>query len=198
MELALAERATVLSNGLSVREVRKRTNSGQQVAILSTNRILPSEQLASAMFARWSQENFYKYMRQHYGLDRLAEYAVGPVPDTVLVVNPAWRKLDAEIRARAAQQQRCAAQFTALSLQEPVDPAHVTRYQVRQAELQERMEGLQQELGKLKAERKQTPRRLPVKDLPEQDRFQRLLPERKHFLDTIKMISYRARPPWLP
>jgi hypothetical protein len=190
--LALAERATVLSNGLSVREVRKRTESGRQVAILSTNRILTSEQVASAMFARWSQENFYRYMRQHYGLDRLAEYAVGPVPDTVLVVNPAWRKLDAEIRARAAQQQRCAAQFTALSLQEPLDPAHVTRYQARKAELQERLEGLQQELGKLKAERKQTPRRLPVKDLPEQDRFQRLLPERKHFLDTIKMISYRA------
>lgn len=192
IELALAERATVLSNGLSIREVRKRTASGQQVAILSTNRILPSEQLASAMFARWSQENFYKYMRQHYGLDRLAEYAVGPVPDTVLVVNPAWRKLDAEIRARAAQQQRWAAQFTALTLQEPVDSAHVTRYQARKAELQERLEGLQQEWGKLKAQRQQTPRRLPIKDLPEPDRFQRLLPERKHFLDTIKMISYRA------
>jgi hypothetical protein len=28
--------------------------------------------------------------------------------------------------------------------------------------------------------------------LPEADRFSRLLPERKHFIDTIKMISYRA------
>jgi hypothetical protein len=33
---------------------------------------------------------------------------------------------------------------------------------------------------------------IPVKDLPEKDRFTRLLPERKHFIDTIKMISYRA------
>jgi len=196
IELALAERVTVLSNGLAVREVRKRTGPsgqpGHQVAILSTNRILPQEQVASAMFARWSQENFYKYMRQNYGLDHLVEYAVGPVPDTVMVVNPAWRKLDAEIRALAAQHQRCAAEFTALSLKEPVEPSPVTRYQARKAELQERMESLQQELTKRKAERKHTPRRLPVKDLPEADRFQRLLPERKHFLDTIKMISYRA------
>ena len=29
-------------------------------------------------------------------------------------------------------------------------------------------------------------------DLPEADRFNRLLPERKHFIDTITMISYRA------
>jgi len=28
--------------------------------------------LAVSMFARWAQENFYKYMREHYSLDRLA------------------------------------------------------------------------------------------------------------------------------
>jgi len=31
-----------------------------------------------------------------------------------------------------------------------------------------------------------------VKSLPEQDRFTRLRTERKHFVDTIKMIGYRA------
>jgi len=38
--------------------------------------------VAAAMFARWCQENFFRYMRQHYNLDRLAEYGVEPVPDT--------------------------------------------------------------------------------------------------------------------
>ena len=33
---------------------------------------------------------------------------------------------------------------------------------------------------------------IPVKSLPEEDRFTRLRTERKHFVDTIKMISYRA------
>jgi hypothetical protein len=32
----------------------------------------------------------------------------------------------------------------------------------------------------------------PVKSLPEEDRFTRLSTERKHFVDTIKMIAYRA------
>jgi REP element-mobilizing transposase RayT len=27
--------------------------------------------VAAAMFARWCQENFFRYMRQHYNLDRL-------------------------------------------------------------------------------------------------------------------------------
>ena len=30
------------------------------------------------MFARWSQENFFRYMREHYSLDRLIEY--DPIP----------------------------------------------------------------------------------------------------------------------
>jgi hypothetical protein len=36
------------------------------------------------------------------------------------------------------------------------------------------------------------PKRIAIKDLPEDERFQRLLPERKHLVDTIKMIAYRA------
>jgi hypothetical protein len=31
------------------------------------------------MFARWNQENFFKYMREHYGLDRLVEHGISPV-----------------------------------------------------------------------------------------------------------------------
>ena len=32
----------------------------------------------------------------------------------------------------------------------------------------------------------------PVKSLPEEDRFTRLRTERKHFIDTLRMIAYRA------
>ena len=46
--------------------------------------------------------------------------------------------------------------------------------------------------SRLKAQRKQTPRHIAVKDLPESDRFSRLLTERKHFIDTIILIAYRA------
>lgn len=41
-------------------------------------------------------------------------------------------------------------------------------------------------------ERKATPRKLTLKELPEKDRFGQLCPESKHFIDTIKMIAYRA------
>ena len=47
-------------------------------------------------------------------------------------------------------------------------------------------------LEELKSKRKQTPPHIPFMDLPEGSRFERLRPERKQFIDTVKMISYRA------
>lgn len=190
--LRLAERATKLSNGLEVREVRKLSESGQQVPILSTNRVLSSERLAVVMFARWTQENFYRYMREHFGLDALIEYGTTPVPETVSVVNPAWRKLDAAIRGDTAQLQRSLAQFGSLSLPGALEPAEVARYETAKAALQEKIEGLRKKLEEGKAKRKETPPHILFKELPEDCRFERLRPERKQFIDTIKMISYRA------
>jgi len=58
--------------------------------------------------------------------------------------------------------------------------------------LQEDIAGLEQELGELKDRRKDIPSHLSFKDLPEDQRFERLAVQSKHFIDTIKMIAYRA------
>ena len=71
--LELAERGVRLSNGLWVREVHHRDVRGHQSAILSTDYRSDLTRVAAAMFARWCQENFFKYMQQHYGIDRLVE-----------------------------------------------------------------------------------------------------------------------------
>ena len=192
VEMKLAERATSLSKQLQVREIRKLSQGGHQVAIVSTHRTMERGPLAAAMFARWSQENFFKYMRENYGLDRLAENAVGPVPDAVSVVHPERRKLDSSIRALTAEQDRCNAKFGSLNVEGPMEAATMARYLNQKSELLQRREEIKLDLDKLKAERKLTPKRIAIKDLPEGERFERLLPERKHLVDTIKMIAYRA------
>ena len=99
--MKLAERGAQLSNHLWVREIRKLTDSGHQTSILTTNFQAPMTTLAVSLFARWSQENFFRYMREHYSLDRLIEYGTEPIPDAISVVNPPWRKLDSQIRSQA-------------------------------------------------------------------------------------------------
>ena len=189
--MKLAARGTMLPNRLWVREVRKLSEGGHQTSILSTNYQADYTLLAVSMFARWSQENFYKYMRQHYGLDRLAEYGTEPVPDPIQAVNPAWRKFDAQIRAQSEKRRRQLALFGALDLAGLAEK-EVDGYQQKKGRLQEAIEELDRQIQQLKAQRKQTAHHIAVKDLPESDRFSRLLTERKHFIDTIKLIAYRA------
>ena len=190
--MQLAERGTRLSNQLWVREVRKLSEGGHQTSILSTNYQAGYAVLAASMFARWSQENFFKYMRQHYSLDRLAEYGTEPVPDPITTVNPAWRKFDSQIRSLGEKRKRQLALFGALDLQPAPADSEVARYQIKKAQLQEQIENLLADIVQLKLQRKQTAHHIPVKDLPESDRFSRLLTERKHFIDTIKLLAYRA------
>ncbi len=192
VSMKLAERGAQLSNKLWLREIRKLTDSGHQTSILTTNFQSPMTTLAVSLFARWSQENFFRYMREHYSLDRLVEYGTEPVPDAIQVVNPAWRKLDSQIRSKTGQRHRLTAQFGALALSEDPTESEFHGYQQRKAQLQEQIQHLDLEIETCKQQRKQTEHHIPVKSLPEEDRFTRLRTERKHFVDTIKMIAYRA------
>jgi hypothetical protein len=190
--MQLAERGSQLSNHLWLREIRKLTDSGHQTSILTTNFRAPMTTLAVSLFARWSQENFFRYMREHYGLDHLIEYGTEPIPDAISVVNPAWRKLDGQIRSQAGRRHRMAAQFGALTLSEDPTGSQVQGFQQRKGHLQEEIQVLDLEIDNLKQLRKKTEHHIPVKSLPEADRFTRLRTERKHFIDTLKMIAYRA------
>ena len=148
--------------------------------------------LAVSLFARWSQETFFRYMREHYGLDRLIEYGTEAVPDAICVVNPAWRTLDSQIRAKTGQRHRRAAEFGALAWSEDPSEAQMAGFQQRKGQLREEIQALDRELGNLKQERRKTAHHAAVNSLPEPDRFTRLRTERKHFIDTLKMIAYRA------
>ena len=85
----LAEKPTVLRNGLTVRQIRRRLANGRQVPVITTHPQLPLDQVASARFSRWSQENFFKYLREQFNLDSLPTHDLAPIDPDAQVVNPA-------------------------------------------------------------------------------------------------------------
>ncbi len=192
VEVWLAERGTRLSNGMWVREVREREASGHQVSMVATDYRRELGGVAVVLFARWCQENFFAYMGKHYGLDRLIEYGTEPLPDTTKVVNPAWRQKDQAVRRTQGQLVRTQAQFGALNLPADADAKTAAEYEQRKGALLEQIQQQTQTLATLKTERKAQPRHKLLKDLPEQERFAQLRTAKKHFVDTIKLIAYRA------
>ena len=163
VKLPMAERGTCLSNGLWVREVRHRDERGHQTPLLATDYLSILDTLAAAAFARWCQENFFKYMQEHYSLDRLVEYGVEPLPETTRLVNPAWRQLDGQIRRERGLLGREQAQFGALSVQEEPSAEELSAYERKKGELLQSLQKRQEELEKLKASRKENPKHVLFK-----------------------------------
>ena len=192
VSMDLAERGTRLGEVLWVREIRKRSAKGHQTSVLSLDYRSEPARLAPAMFARWCQENFFKYMREQLNLDRLTDYGTMPLPATFQVVNPEYRRLDGLVHSLAAQLSRKHAEFGAHLLEDDIEPAEVEAYERKKAALQAEVGALARQVAHSKAQRRATEHYIDVEDLPDKDQFRPLQPHSKHFVDTIKMIAYRA------
>ncbi len=192
VEMALAERGVCLSNKLWVREVRELNDDGSQSSIVTTHRKLDLTRVAAGIKARWSQENYLKYMREHFGLDKLIEHGTTPLPETTVVINPAYRRLDQQVRRERGMLTRLRAQFGAHALPAQPTPEQIQAFEIQGGKLREKIQTQEATMRALITERKGKPRKVTLKELPQDERFAQLCPESKHFIDTIKMIAYRA------
>ena len=195
--MKLAERGRMIGNGkdkLWVREIRKLTKSGHQTSIISSAYSLCNMLLAVLMFARWCQENFFNYMMQHYAIDLLSDYSKEKVPDTETVVSPEWRTLGRKINSLNSKLNARKSRFADLTLN-PRTTDNLKKYkewEKTKVELAEEIKILESEMNNFKKERKTTEKHIKVSELPENESFKALASSKKHLVDTIKMIAYRA------
>lgn len=192
VEMALAERGTRLGKKLWVREIRKLTESGHQTSVIATHYHMNFRVIAASMFARWSQENFFRYMRQHYNIDALADYSLDVIPDTTRVVNPGYRQLDSDLRRVNGKLNRRLAEFGSLNLETDISPQKVDTFEQKKAGILDDIELYQKEVEALKVKRGETSKHITISELPEEARFSKLGTQTKHLIDTLKMVAYRA------
>jgi len=196
VKMRLCEMGSLVGSAKKVwmREVRKLTDSGHQTSVISTAYDLNLTRISGRMFSRWCQENFFRYMMQHFDIDRIVEYGDIGFPDTEEVVNPAWRELNKRRTSVVNKLRYRRAKFAEMTLH-PVtgeDPKKYDKWVGKKAELLEEIENLEHQSAEMLAELKNTPKHTTWKELGEEDRFNRLLPGRKRLTDTVKMIAYRA------
>jgi transposase-like protein len=186
--MKLATRQTKLAAGkasMAVTEVRRLTPTGHQTAVITTAQRLDPTLIASRMFARWCQENYFAYMMEHFDIDGLIQYGAQSLPGTLRIVNPAWRELNTAVRKTRYRERQLQAEVAKSSLDDGADI-------LKKAESVEAMQAVQEELTQLRLKRKATPKKVTIDSLPEDQRPTELLPLGKMFCDTVKMIAYRA------
>jgi len=194
--MKLAERGTRIGSRKAervwVKEVRKLTKSGHQTSVISSAYSLSARKIATFMFSRWSQENFFRYMKQHYDMDSLTSYKLAEFPGTKKVINPQWKHLDKKIRSQNGKLAWKKAELGDIEINYQEDSSEIEKYMREKGELLGVIDQMSLEIEGLKEERKKHAKHIELSQLPEQHQIKMLDPKKKMFVDTIKMIAYRS------
>lgn len=191
-QMKLAEKTVELDNVL-MREIRRLSKNDHQTSVITTNKKLSILMVAIHMFSRWTQENFFKYLRQDYDFDRLLQYAVDQLDNDFVVVNPEYnnvsyrlKKIREKINRRMAALYKCEEE----NVKDNLDNA--AKNLKKQAKLREELNLLQKQESEQIENRAEVPYKIKIKDMPEHIRYNKLNIESKRFQNIIKMICYRA------
>ena len=189
----LAEKTVRLRPGFTMREVRRlRADGKRQTAVLTTCWKLPTLEVAWRMFERWRQENFFRYMREHFALDALASRRVEPVDPARQIPNPKRAKLEKRLGSMRLELEKLQTEYGARVFGNDESRRPTVRgFKIANSQLGAQIRGLRERCERLKKRISGLPKRVSVGKAEGQP-IVKLDPETKHLADTIKMVAYRA------
>ncbi len=198
--LKLAEKEITLTFGpekdpkeIKCREIRKLSKSGHQTSIITTNWILNILSVGLYMFARWCQENFFKYMTDNFDIDGLVSYSMGKISETKMLVNPAYKQLDSQLRSLNGKLSKQKVLFANTTLKMVNEKGKkLTKAISKKAEIHQEIEVLESQITEIKNKKKKVDRKITFASLAPEEKFSNVINARKQFMDNIKMIAYRA------
>jgi hypothetical protein len=180
-------------NGVELREVRRLTDTGHQTSVITTNYKMPTALIALYMFSRWSQENFFRYMRQEYDIDRIIQYGVDELDQTIMVVNREYSNLSYKLKKLRERKARCQAKLYVLVEENIEGEMEQTGKNIEeQLYCRQKIESLEAEEQEILDQREQHPYKISIGEMPEHARYNKLKTESKHLQNIIKIICYRA------
>lgn len=183
----------LLDRTLRLRQVTRLTDHGHQTPIITSRRDLSAVEVAQRMFARWQQENFFKYLREEYALDALVDYGAEAADPNREVPNPAWIRLDDEFREARAETEKLSARYGHEALDNIEQERPTMRgFKIANARIARALRGALQRLSVLRTRRDALPKRVPVHTALGGENVIRLATERKHLTNLVKMVAYQG------
>jgi hypothetical protein len=192
VNMDLCEQNTKLG-GYLFREIRRLGPSGHQTAIITTHPSIETRKVAGRMFARWSQENFFRYLIQDYDFDKMVSFGVETIDLGKTVVNPIYRKFSHQLKKLREKKQRISSRFYPLVEQViEGDLDEMPEITDKQMQYKLLLDQYSKEEYELLEQRKSHQPRITLSQMPEQHRYNKLKTESKILMNVIKMICYRA------
>jgi hypothetical protein len=158
-----------------------------QIPILTNCREMPGAKAVHLLRLRWRQENSFKYLSTHYGIEQIIQYGVTTATDDRLIDNPARARLRAQI-----DDVRATLVFQEADVGQAIMTGASTRTAVT-SETRQARRTLEARLVRLEHRLDQTPTKVPVTSLPRRPQQRATLKSDRHDLVTgVKLATYNA------
>jgi len=182
---------------IRVREIRKLTANGHQTSIITTNFSLSITDTGLYMFARWHQENYFKYATESFGIDYLISNKKNSIYDTYQIPNPDYVSLNQQHKSTSGKLAKLKQKLAekVIEMDETDTEVHQRKMKIylrQKAEILQDVEFCQNELEVIKQKKKDIPQRVDIKEKEPGKVILTAINDRKQLMDTIKMIGYRA------
>ncbi|MGH7733718.1 MAG: putative transposase, partial [Gemmatimonadales bacterium] len=174
------------------RRIVVRAGDRHQTPILTSHgAAISPARIAALMFARWRQENLFKYMGAHHGLDEIVSYAGDPADPHATIPNPARKALDRSIAGARKELSALKAELGDAVLDEPrVRGRSAHGLKVAQGGVVKKMRDLEAQIEAWKAERREMAEHITIAESGIARDVMRH--EAKAIVDRIKIAAYNA------
>ncbi|MCR4340282.1 MAG: helix-turn-helix domain-containing protein [Gemmatimonadaceae bacterium] len=160
-----------------------------QVPILTNRPELPAAKVVHLLRMRWRQENSFKYLSAHYGVEQLIQHDATIHPDDRRLANPRRAQLRAQITAQQTEVVLKEADLArALTETRPEDAAPRLTPRMRQREIAT----LEARVARLEQRWKQTPAKVPAATLTGSATRATMNTDRRNLVNAIKIATYNA------
>jgi arsenate reductase-like glutaredoxin family protein len=132
-------------------------------------------------------------MIESFDIDSITSYLKNSIPVTSLVVNPEYQALDREHKKVLSLLKKNKMKYAEITLKDKeMSEKEMERFVKKKTDKKTEIEDLEKEKIEIIQKKKKTKKKIPFSDLDENQKFDTSVNERKFFLDTIKIIAYRA------
>jgi hypothetical protein len=132
-------------------------------------------------------------MVESFDMDSITSYMKTSVPVTAPVINPQYQELDRQHKKILSLLNKSKMKYAGITLADrELSEKEMERFIKKKSDKKTEIEALEKEKQEIIQKKKNTKKKIPFGDLDENQKFDTSVNERKYFLDTIKVIAYRA------
>jgi len=165
-----------------------------EVSVLVTDPRADAESVLRAIFTRWLQENDFKYMDRHFGINEITSYAVFSYADLIGLVEDRNHK-SGQFKALSAEKLKLKSK-----LGKALTQKHLNKRKAADPRRELKIEDLTRQIREVEAKLAETERETSRLDDLVEKQYSRLDTRPKSFMDAIKIVArnifYKALDPF--